>query len=144
MTGRFLGKLNWLTPLLLRGYLGVTFFYVHGLTRLRGKGEIWDWGRAWVESVAPRIEPQVIMFVPPWIEFIGGFALLAGLMTRWAALVLAAVAGFMAYREVWRHGFTLPQGWSAPALFLIACVVLAIRGPGKVSLDRLFFGKEAA
>jgi len=139
----FLGKLDWLTPLLLRGYLGVTFFYVHGLSRLRGREDVWDWGRTWVENLAPTVEPQAVMYVPLWIEFVGGFALLAGVLTRWAALLLAVAAGFLAYHETWKEDFALPQGWTAPALFLVACLVLAIRGPGSVSLDRLFFGRDA-
>ena len=75
-----------------------------------------------------------------WTEFLGGFALLAGLLTRWAALGLTAV---MLYAALVHHAGDPFRDKELALTFATGCLALAFLGPGPLSLDRLFFGRAA-
>ena len=74
------------------------------------------------------------------IEFLGGLAIVLGLLANWAALISAvemAVAYFMVH---------FPNGWvpiqnngELALLFFAAFLVLVIYGSGKWSLDEVVF-----
>jgi putative oxidoreductase len=76
------------------------------------------------------------------LEFFGGLAVALGLLTRPLAFMLFID---MAVAAVLVH---LPKGWSGPgggeyvvALAVISLIV-AIRGSGRLSVDRLVIGRE--
>jgi putative oxidoreductase len=132
-------RLDWLGPLVARLTLGVLFVST-------GWGKVHD-----LEKVthffmelgipAPGLNAHVVSFV----ELIGGALLVVGFASRLAALPLIvsmAVAILTAQREQ-LHGlpdlFGLVE-WTYLALLLW----VALAGPGKVSLDHLFFGRDLA
>ena len=90
--------------------------------------------------------------LPGWLqalgafaEFGGGMALLAGLLTRLAALGLSItmlVAIF--YVHIPKGDPFVGKGgsWELAAVYLAIMVALALRGAGVFSLDALLFGKK--
>lgn len=75
------------------------------------------------------------------VEFFGGLLLVLGLLTRPAAV---AVAIFMGQAVLYHmpNGFLVTNGGYEYALFwFVAAVILAIRGGGYLSVDRLI-GRE--
>lgn len=131
-----LAKLMEAVPLLLRVVTGIAFFGFHGLEKLRPGGE-WDFG----ESFAGRgLAAAPLLYASAWLEFLGGLALLLGLFTRWAALALIAVMAYFIFVVHRGDGYQNVEMYVAYAglAFCIAAV-----GPGSLSLDRLFFGRDA-
>jgi len=131
--------LDWLGPLVARFTLGVLFVStgwgkVHSLAKVT----------AYFSELGipfPGIQAPMVSF----IELIGGALLVIGLATRLAAVPLMgsmAVAILTAQREN-LHGlpdlFGLVE-WTYFALLLW----VALAGPGKISLDNVFFGRERA
>lgn len=82
-----------------------------------------------------------MLWIAGFIEFFGGILLALGLFTRWMAL-LAAILMLMAYLAAhWAWFPTLNNGELATLYFLVYLVIFAY-GPGRLSLDSLFFGKR--
>jgi putative oxidoreductase len=68
-------------------------------------------------------------------ELLGGIALLTGLVTRYAAAVLAVVMlGAIAFAHL-PAGFFNPNGIEFPLALFAATLTLAVTGPGALSLD---------
>lgn len=71
------------------------------------------------------------------LEFVGGFMLAAGFLTRFVALLFA---GFMAVATFYVHlgnGFFWNKGgYEYPLLLLILSIAFMMRGGGKLSVDR--------
>ena len=87
--------------------------------------------------------PQVAGVVVTLVEFFGGLALLLGLFTRWAA-VLIACDMFVAVTVVHlRGGFFLPKGFEYALTLLAASIALALTGPGAAALDTLLGRRRA-
>jgi len=80
--------------------------------------------------------PQVSAIVVTAVEFGGGIALILGVVTRWAA-VLLAINMAVAVGKVHLHGgFFLPRGYEFALTLLAACVALAMAGPGSPALKK--------
>ncbi len=78
------------------------------------------------------------------VEFFGGLALVAGLLTRLAGAGLAVV---MLGAIVFVHlagGFFAPHGFEYPLALFGALVALAIAGAGRYSLDQMLADRRAA
>ena len=94
--------------------------------------------------------PGVLQAAAATSEFVGGAALILGLLTPLASLGLA---GTMAAAIGMVHvpkgdPFVSPPGWKGgswelAAVYLAAVVLLLLAGPGRLSLDALLFGKRA-
>ena len=77
------------------------------------------------------------------VEFFGGLALVAGLLTRLAGLGLAVtMAGAIAFVHL-AAGFFAPQGIEFPLTLLAASVAFAIAGAGRFSLDHAIATRRA-
>lgn len=137
LTLSFLKKLRWLAPLLLRGAIGVSFFWFHGRPKLlAGEGwETWDWG----QDFASKGSPAFLYYIAAFTEFLGGAALLLGLLTRLAAVGLM---GVMLYAIFEIHLHDPYKAKELAIAYASGCLALAVIGPGPLSLDRLFFGKD--
>jgi putative oxidoreductase len=78
------------------------------------------------------------------LEFFGGLALIAGVFTRPAALLLAAnMVGALLLVHL-PAGFFLPNGYEFVLTLFGAAATLAITGAGRLSLDARLFGRDTS
>lgn len=87
--------------------------------------------------------PMLAAVIVTLVEFLGGIALVLGLFTRWAALLLAIdmlVAIFVVH--VSKGFFTSPGGAEFPMTLLGANLTLVLAGAGPVSIDARLEGRE--
>jgi putative oxidoreductase len=77
------------------------------------------------------------------VEFLGGLALVLGLLTRLAALPLAIeMLGAIVFVHL-KNGFFAPTGFEYPFALLAASVAIGLAGPGALALDNVLFGRDA-
>ncbi|MDH6484135.1 DoxX family protein [Streptomyces sp. SAI-127] len=119
--------------LLLRVVLGVTVI-VHGLNHWRGGGRIAGTAR-WFTGLGLR-HGRLQAWLSVVTEVGAGALLVLGLLTPLAGAAVVSVmlvAGFLAHR---RNGFfVFKDGYEYVLVLAVACVALAMLGPGDVSLD---------
>lgn len=84
--------------------------------------------------------PAALGYLTFWAELIGGFAILAGLYSRWVSAALLPVL----LGAAWAHAgngwlFTAPNGgWEYPAFLAAAALAQALLGDGRYALGNLF------
>jgi putative oxidoreductase len=88
--------------------------------------------------------PAVSAVVVTLVEFLGGLALIVGLFTRWAALLLAINMLVAVLAVHLKAGFFLPHGFEYALTLLFANVGLALAGPGAFAVDNLLGKRHAA
>jgi len=135
--------------LLMRVLLGIVFF-PHGAQKLLG----WFGGGGFSETMSMFMDkmgiPAVLAFLAIMAESVGAVALIAGFLTRIAALGIATnmtVAIFMVHLP---NGFFMNwfgnqkgEGYEFHILAIALAVALIIKGGGKWSIDRsMSKGKE--
>ncbi len=126
-----------IAPLTIRIPLGIVLA-AHGAQKLFG----WFGGYGlegtgqWMASIG--FEPGMLMaFLAGFSEFVGGIALMFGLLTRPAAIVTAFTM-LMAMTVHWGNGlFLANNGYEFALILLFSSVSLAIQGGGRYSLDNL-------
>lgn len=124
--------------LVLRAWWGWQFF-------LAGKGKLLNLEKPaafFAELGIPA--PKLNAIAAGSVECFGGALLLLGLFSRPVAVALAftmSVAYATAHRSDVRGIFENPDGFTgaAPFLFLLTALIVFAFGPGKLSLDALFF-----
>lgn len=131
-----------LTPLVLRCALA-SIFILHGYTKISLDG-----GANWDRMLSIDLPPAVCMTVA-WGEFIGGIALLIGLLTRVAALGIATImggaiwtlsqhVGFIVADIGTERGFRMSMvGYEYNVALLAICFAIIVNGGGILSLDYL-------
>jgi putative oxidoreductase len=82
-------------------------------------------------------------------EFVGGIALILGFLTRLAAFGIACTMLVAIYTHKFQMGdpfvnLTGGGSYQVPVLYLLVALLLMVAGPGRISLDRLFFGWEGS
>ena len=77
------------------------------------------------------------------VELIGGVALVLGLGTRWAALLLAFDMLVALLTVHLPGGFFVPEGIEFVLLLLAANVALALAGSGALALDAILPGRRS-
>jgi putative oxidoreductase len=89
--------------------------------------------------------PAVSAVVVTLVEFLGGIAVLLGVLTRWAALLLAIDMAGAIFLVHLKNGFFVNKGGYEYALTLLAVsLALALSGPGAVALEGILRKKAAA
>ncbi len=78
------------------------------------------------------------------VEFFGGVALVVGLLSRWAALLLVCDMAVAILKVNIHRGFTGPGGAELPVVLLVANLAVAAHGSGVLSLEALFRGAKTA
>lgn len=129
---------NSFSSLALRLPLGI-IFAAHGAQKLFG----WFGGYGlqgtgqWMESIG--LGPGVLMAaLSGSAEFFGGLALILGLLTRPAALVLAVTMLVAIFTVHFSNGlFMSNNGYEFGLALLAGAVSLLISGGGRASVDRL-------
>jgi putative oxidoreductase len=123
---------NTLVPLVLRLGLAVIFIF-HGYEKI---GQ--DWGADWAKG-APNPPGAPVQMAVAWGEFVGGIAMAIGLLTRLAALGLAAIMVGAIVQVHWQHGFSMQQqGFEYNFAILVICAGVFLLGAGTLSVDRIF------
>lgn len=123
--------------LLLRVWVGVSLFALHGLDKMIHFGQK---AKGFPDPLGIGSTASLVLVV--FAEGICSLLIAAGLGTRFAAVVCAinmAVAFFIAHHAVLKG----PRSGEMAFLYLGAFVVLLITGPGRFSLDRKLGGKPA-
>jgi putative oxidoreductase len=78
------------------------------------------------------------------VEFFGGLALIAGLLTRLAGLGLSVIMiGAIAFVHL-PEGFFAPKGYEFPLTLLGANLAVALAGAGRFSLDHVIASRRGA
>jgi putative oxidoreductase len=119
---------------LLRVMVGLTFF-MHGQQKLFGMG-IDGVGGFFASLGIPA--PALAAVVVSLIETVGGLALILGVLTRLAGVLLAADMLVALLVVHWPNGFYAGEGGVELVLVLgAAALALAVTGPGAMALDNL-------
>jgi putative oxidoreductase len=123
-------------PLPLRLGLGAVFV-AHGAQKVFGA-----WGGPGLSAFSAADAPLGLS--PSWLwmgaaavgELLGGVLLLAGLLTRFGAFLIAAVMAVAVFGVHWKAGFfAQAKGYEYPLLCLLVAVALLVSGGGRASLD---------
>lgn len=120
---------------LLRVVVGLTLV-PHGAQKLFGA-----FGGYGLEATGQFFEaklglPPVMALIAGLIEFFGGLALAAGLLTRPVAALAAGLLAVAAFQVHWGAGFFWTAGgFEYPLLWAVAALYFALRGGGRYSAD---------
>ena len=123
----------------LRVVVGIVFL-AHGWQKLFGFG---FHGVAGFFAGAGIPLPFVSGVIVTLVEFIGGAALVLGLLTRWAAALNAfdmLVAVLVVHMK--NGFFDQNHGVEFPLTLLAACIALTMLGPGSLSVDGALSKRE--
>jgi putative oxidoreductase len=116
--------------LLLRVWLGVSMFLIHGLGKLQKFDTIVSMFQEKLGIPAPLAVAAIVA------ETLCALLLVLGLATRWAALFLVITMG-VAFTKA--HGFNLtpgdPKSGEIAFLYLAGFATLLIAGAGRLSVD---------
>jgi putative oxidoreductase len=129
--------------LLLRVMLALIFI-PHGWSKVMGNGGV----AAFVQDLPSYGIPTFLGYLAAWSELAGAILLLAGLLTRIDAFLLACTMGVATFvvqlpdalREVQpgaNRYFAAMHGIELPFALLAAALAVVILGPGRLSLDFL-------
>lgn len=117
----------------LRVWIGLTMLLEHGWDKLTHFDK---YAPHFVNFLGLGSDASLCLSI--FAEFFASALLALGLLTRFAALVLV-VNMSVAFFVVMRGN---PSGMGElPFLYLMVYVTLLLTGPGKLSLDKVFFGK---
>lgn len=122
-----------LAAFILRVSTGI-YFLVHGLTKLFVFTPAGTAG--YFQSLGL---PGAMGYLTMVLEIAGGLALIAGIATRYVALVMAAVLLGAAWFGHAANGFSFSNpggGWEYPVLWAVTMVALSLLGDGAPSLGK--------
>jgi putative oxidoreductase len=120
----------------LRIWIGLEMLLIHGMDKLTH-----------FSTYAPKfLDPFGIgstasLALSVFAEFFVSILIIFGLFTRWSALVLI-INMTVAFIGVHRGALSGTGNGELAFLYLMAYVVLFLAGPGRVSADKILFGKS--
>lgn len=113
--------------LLIRLGVGIVFL-VHGYQKLMAlDGTIGFMGKLGV--------PSILVYLVVAIEFLGGIAMILGLCSRLAGILIAAVMVGAIYLVKFNAGFT--GGYEFDLVLLLSALGITFLGSGKYSLEKM-------
>jgi putative oxidoreductase len=139
MLDRFMYRFEPYSHLVLRIVVGLIFI-AHGAQKLFGA-----FGGSGLSGTAQFFEQIGIVPGAFWawvvgsVEFVGGLALLIGLLTRYAAALLAINMLIAILIVHLPNGFFLPNGYEYALALLAANLTLLIGGAGELAFDRYLY-----
>lgn len=116
-------------------------FIKHGYAKMIGGTETWSWLGAQMANIGIQFIPTFWGFLAACTEFFGGIALVLGLFTRLASLLLAFVM-FVAFMMHYSQGDAFGIA-SHPLALCFVFVGLMFAGGGSFSFDRFFLGGQS-
>jgi putative oxidoreductase len=127
--------------LLLRCLIGIYLF-------IAGSGKLMGWfGGYGIEATLQGFTkmgiPLPLAYLSCYTEFIGGFLLIIGLLTRPAAFAIM-INMLVATIVTLPGGLMGPTSAQTPLIFLIIAIVILLAGPVGYSIDRFIFRKFIA
>ena len=122
--------------LVLRLFFGLTMLWHHGLDKLE-KFNTLSSGFPDPLGVGHKVSLALTLFA----EVVAAALRAAGLLTRFAALVLAFEMG-VAFTQIHKMALGGPMPGEFAFIYLGAYLTLLLAGGGKISLDKVFFGKS--
>jgi putative oxidoreductase len=132
---------RWLNPyahwanFMLRCFVGLIFL-AHSMPKLFGA-----FGGSGLDDTANLLQQYGFQDGYTWamvlgiVELLGGIALIVGLFTRYAALLLAVVMAVAIGTVHLPNGFFLPNGIEFALALLAANLALLVGGPGALAVD---------
>lgn len=124
---------------LIRAIVGIVFL-IHGGQKLLVFG---------VDNVAGMMAhlgipfPVLSAYMVTTVEFLGGAALLLGLFSRAAAILLAVDMLVAMVKVHFKGGFFLPAGYEYALTLFALNVALLITGPGALAIENALFGRRS-
>lgn len=130
MSLRFLDRLQPIALVALRVGLGVIMI-AHGYPKVFGGMQ------KHAEFVATLGMPAWLAYLSAAAELLGGILLLAGLLTRLAALAITIDLAVAIAKVHWKNGFTGTGNYQFPLAIAVGTFALIFFGSGPVGLDWL-------
>jgi putative oxidoreductase len=121
--------------LILRLVLGIIFF-AHGAQKVLG----WFGGSGLavtVQFMGRSGIPAPLAYLAAFTEFLGGTAVLIGLLARLASLGLAVNMLVAIFKVHLPNGLFAPKGFEFPLALLAIALALVLMGPGRIALADL-------
>ncbi|WP_433478652.1 DoxX family protein [Spirillospora sp. CA-142024] len=117
-------------------------FVAHGWQKLTDQGH---------SAVAQSFEhlgipmPGLAAVYGTWVELLGGVALIAGVLVPVAGVLIALdMAGAFWYVHMDKGLFSQEGGYEYVLVLAAVCLLFALTGGGRFSLDALLFGRRRA
>lgn len=132
-------------PVIVRVVLGYVMA-AHGWEKIDGGAELRAGLSGFLDSKSVPL-PDLVAWIVPYIELLGGVALILGLAARFAAALIAIFLTLAALVVTRSNGLIGPQGggvgYERDLVYIAAALVVIVQGPGRPSLDHLL-GQERA
>jgi putative oxidoreductase len=131
-------KMIRIAPVLLRVVVGVTFV-LHGYQKISNGVPGFS---GFLDGLGVPAA-GFFAYLVTYLEFLGGIALILGLLTHWFAKLLAVDMIFATFLVHIKNGFFISNGgYEFVLLLFAACFVIMATGAGPWSLDEILFRKR--